>query len=82
MNYIYRDFCLARASKDACAQFLQAIAVSHCNIVSSFTMSNGYSEDNVNRWEIWFRLQFKSEEGLAKFHDCGLTTTKPQTVTV
>lgn len=76
---IYRDYH-CRLSKDACAELLQAIAICKASIISTFTLGNGFPEKTVNRWEMFFKLKFRNQESLDKFHSLGLETTEPEVI--
>ena len=76
---IYRDYNCTLSQKN-CSQFLQALALTKATITSNFTLSNGFPEKTVGRWEMFFRLKFRDQESLDKFHSLGLETTEAERV--
>lgn len=80
-DYIYRDYHCTLSQKN-CTALLQALALSKGAITSNFTLSNGFPASSVNRWEMFFRLQFAGQENLDKFHEMGFETTEPERVRV
>lgn len=79
MNPIYRDYSCS-LSKNSCTQLLQGLAIAGGSITSNFTLSLGFPEKSVGRWEMFFRLRFRNQAALDKFHSLGLQTTEPEWV--
>ena len=79
LAYIYRDYGCTLSQKN-CTALLQALALSKGTITSNFSLNNGFPKSSVNRWEMFFRLQFLSEENVECFHSQGLITTEPAKV--
>lgn len=77
MDYIYKDFTLTRTSKNAAGEFIQALVISGGIITSMFTLTNGFSEKQVTYMSSFYRLKFRSQENLDKFHSLGFVTTEP-----
>jgi len=78
-NYIWRDFTL-QPTKDKSAKFLQALSICRCSITDSWSLQNGFPESSANRHELFFRLKFRKQEDLDKFHSLGFVTTTPPKV--
>lgn len=76
---IYRDYSCTLSQKN-CTNLLQALAISKGSITSQFTLGNGFPEKSVNRWTMFFRLRFMTQDYLDKFHSFGLETTEPEKV--
>lgn len=76
---IYRDYSCTLSQKN-CTNLLQALAISKGSITSQFTLSNGFPEKSVGRWEMFFRLRFFNQQELDKFHSLGLNTQEPEKV--
>lgn len=81
MDYIYRNFNL-QPTKDKSAKFLQAISICNCSITCSWSLTNGFPDSSANRHDIFFKLKFKNQKDLDKFHGLGFITTKPPKIFV
>lgn len=80
-NYIWRDFTI-QPTKDKSAKFLQALSICRCSITSSWYLTNGFTDSQANKHELFFRLKFRNQEDLDKFHSLGFVTTTPPKVSV
>lgn len=59
---------------------LQALAIAKATTTCQFTLANGFPESTVGRWEMFFRLRFRNQESLDKFHSMGFKTIEPERV--
>jgi hypothetical protein len=71
---IYRDGELPRLSAEKCQKFLHAIAASGGKITSHFSLTNGFSGDQMTYHSLFFRLEFDSEQAIATFEKFYPTT--------
>jgi hypothetical protein len=72
---IYRDCELPRLSAEKSQKFLHAIAASGTKITSHFSLSNGFSGDQMTYHSLVFRLEFDSEQALETFEKFYPTST-------
>jgi hypothetical protein len=81
-NHVFRDVHLPKLSKDKCTQFIQALSVSEGRITSHFQLKNGFSDKDVMRREMFFRIQFNDLESVEMFESLGIKTTVPEVIGV
>lgn len=67
-------------SKDACANFIRAIAISRGTITSNFSLSNGFTEKQIQYQSMYFRVRFSNQTELDKFHSFGIKTSEPEKI--
>lgn len=79
IKYLYREYSCSLSQK-SCTALLQALAISEGVITSNFTLKNAFPEKSVGRWTMFFRLRFRNQESLDKFHTLGFVTTEPEKV--
>lgn len=77
---IYRDVELSKLSKDNCTKFLQGLSISNGKITSHFQLTNGFSDKDVMRREMFFRVEFQTLEDADKFCSLGLETKVPEAI--
>ena len=80
IEYLYRDVSIPRMSKDACANFVHALAISGATVISNFSLSNGFTERQISYQSIFFKVRFLSQSQLDKFHSLGIKTSEPEKV--
>jgi hypothetical protein len=77
---IYRNFTLERLSAKACAEFLQNLAKCNGHISSSFCLNNGFPDESIKYFSMFFRIYFLSQVDLDKFHSLGMVTEEIERV--
>lgn len=77
LGHIYRNFELTRTSKSTAGEMIQGLVNCNASITDMFVLSNGFSDKQVTYKSSFYRLKFRRQEDLDKFHSLGFITNDP-----
>lgn len=80
LPWVYRNYSLSTLTKDACANFLQDLAIAKGTITCSFTVGSPTNTKQARYTSMHFKLQFYKQEHVDKFHELGHNTTEPEKI--